>query len=156
MQSSQYINFFFGSTSPILDSIKFRIQQELPELPIAGTFAPPFREWTEAENKQYIDLINRSGAQLVLVSLGCPKQETWMAKNYQQVKGTLIGIGGVFAVYGRLRKRAPLWMQKMALEWLFRLLQEPKRMFKRYLVSNTLFIALILRQWFNLKIRRNR
>jgi N-acetylglucosaminyldiphosphoundecaprenol N-acetyl-beta-D-mannosaminyltransferase len=88
------------------------------------------------------------------VSLDCPKQEIWIANIYRQISAVLAGIGGVFPAYGRLRKRAPLWMQKMVLEWLFRILQEPRRMFKRYLVSNTLFIALILSQWFNLKIQK--
>jgi N-acetylglucosaminyldiphosphoundecaprenol N-acetyl-beta-D-mannosaminyltransferase len=89
----------------------------------------------------------------VLVGLGCPKQETWMAKNSKYINAPLLGVGGAFSVYAGLVTRAPRWMQKSALEWFFRLVQEPKRMWKRYLITNTMFMYLLIKQLITEKIK---
>lgn len=138
--------FLFGSTDKVLNKISERIIELHPELVIAGKISPPFREFTEQEVQDFIDQINESGANVVLVGMGCPKQETWMAKNSKNINATLLGVGGAFSVYAGMVKRAPRWMQRFSLEWLYRLLQEPGRMWKRYLVTNTLFIFLVAKQ----------
>lgn len=144
--------YLFGSQPKTLRMITQRIGREYPNLKISGAFSPPFGKWSAENNDAYIENIRNSGAQIVLVSLGCPKQETWMAQHYQRMNAVLVGIGGVFDVYGGLRQRAPGWMQRWALEWLYRLLQEPGRMLKRYAMTNSIFIVLILRQWLALKV----
>jgi len=138
--------FFFGSTDETLQAMQARIEREHPRLRIAGLFSPPFGSLNATNNEKYARMINESGAHLVMVALGCPKQETWMAQNYQQINAVLLGVGGAFDVYAGVRKRAPEWMQKAALEWFYRLVQEPRRMFKRYFVTNSLYIWLLTRQ----------
>lgn len=138
--------FLFGSTDQVLNKLSEKIAESHSNLIIAGKISPPFREFTEDEALHYIKEINDSRANVVLVGMGCPKQETWMAKNSQLINATLLGVGGAFSVYAGLVKRAPKWMQRFSLEWLYRLLQEPERMWKRYLITNTLFIYLIAKQ----------
>jgi N-acetylglucosaminyldiphosphoundecaprenol N-acetyl-beta-D-mannosaminyltransferase len=137
--------FLFGATQDTLNAIREQAVREYPTLKIAGMFSPPFGALTSKDNELYAQMINESGANIVLVALGCPKQETWMAQNFSQIQAVLLGVGGAFAVYGRLQKRAPEWMQKMALEWFYRLIQEPGRMAKRYVVTNTLFTYLLMK-----------
>ncbi len=143
--------YFFGSSPEILEGIRYRLDRDHPSLRVAGLHSPPFGQWAETNNQEYVRLINNSGAQVVLVSLGCPKQEKWMAQHSKDISAVLIGIGGVFEVYAGLRRRAPVWMQKTSLEWLYRLLQDPKRLLKRYFVTNTWFIGLLLREWLKKK-----
>lgn len=144
--------FFLGSTDQVLNAIKEKSERDFPNLKIAGMFSPPFRKTTIEETNAYIDMINRSGAHFVLVSLGCPKQENWMAQNSKNINAILLGVGGAFPVYAGLVKRAPNWMQRFSLEWLYRLLQEPRRMWKRYFVTNTMFICLLVLQFFKRRI----
>ena len=113
---------------------------------MVGAIAPPFRPLAEEELSTHIGQINRSGAHLVLVSLGCPKQEKWMSAHSGKINAVLLGVGGAFAVTAGLQKRSPVWMQKLGLEWLHRLLQEPSRLFKRYFITNTKFIFLLLKE----------
>lgn len=94
----------------------------------------------------YVRQINDSGANLVMVVLGCPKQENWMAQHSRHINAVLLGVGGAVDVYAGVRRRAPAWMQRLALEWLYRLLQEPRRMFRRYFVTNSLYIWLLAKQ----------
>lgn len=140
--------FLLGSTEEVLLKLAERILEIHPEIAIAGTISPPFREFTEAEAQSYIKQINNSKANVVLVGMGCPKQERWMARYTQSINATLLGIGGAFSVYAGLVKRAPLWMQRYSLEWLFRLVQEPKRMWRRYLVTNSMYVYLVVKQFF--------
>ena len=100
----------------------------------------------EDELARDIDQINHSGAQLVFVSLGCPKQEKWMAANSKKINAVLLGIGAALPVMAGIHKRAPVWMQKLALEWFYRLMQQPGRLFKRYLFTNSMFVYLLTRQ----------
>ncbi|HEY4149909.1 MAG TPA: WecB/TagA/CpsF family glycosyltransferase [Chitinophagaceae bacterium] len=141
--------FLFGSTDKTLDALKKKIKEKYPSVVIAGAVSPPFRPLTEAEQQTYIQAINDSGASIVLVSLGCPKQEKWMAAHYKSINAVLLGIGGAFTVTAGLQKRCPKWMQDSGLEWLFRLIQEPRRMFRRYLYTNSLFLILLLKARFN-------
>ena len=136
--------FFFGSTAVQLEGIRKRAIEEMPELQIVGMLSPPFNE--PLDKQIYFDEINNSGAHLVFVSLGCPKQEKWMAKNSKKINACLLGVGGAFPVYSGQTTRAPKWMQKYALEWLYRLIQEPKRMWKRYFVTNSMFTLLLFKE----------
>ncbi len=135
--------FFFGSTAETLERIRARAVREFPQLKIAGLYSPPFNR--SLDDEAYITLIKESGANLVFVALGCPKQEKWMACHSRKIDAPLLGVGGAFPVYAGIASRAPFFMQNMGLEWLYRLIQEPRRLFKRYFKTNTLFIYLILK-----------
>jgi len=135
--------FLYGSTVDTLDKLITRIGSLYPQVIIAGKISPPFRKPTAEERDQHIRYINDSEANFVLVALGCPKQEKWMAENYPAINSILLGLGGAFLVVAGIQKRSPVWMQNMALEWLYRLVQEPKRMFKRYVYTNLYFMILI-------------
>ncbi len=141
--------FFYGSTQDVLDKIKIKIGTEYPKLKLAGSISPPFRMLSDVEKEEIINTINQSGANLLFVALGCPKQEKWMAEHKNKVNACMIGVGGAFPVFAGMQKRAPVWMQKVSLEWFFRFCQEPGRLWKRYLVTNSLFMYLILRNYFN-------
>jgi N-acetylglucosaminyldiphosphoundecaprenol N-acetyl-beta-D-mannosaminyltransferase len=137
--------YFYGTTNEILFRIKEKIKEDFPSLTIAGMYSPPFRELSEAEKSNIINKINSSGANLVFVALGCPKQEKWMSDNKNKINACMIGLGGAFPVLAGVQRRAPEWMQYAGLEWLFRLINEPSRLWKRYLVTNTIFLILVLR-----------
>lgn len=138
--------YIYGGT----DSLLFRTRQYLgshyPDLVINGFYSPPFRELTEEEESRAVEQINGSGAKLVFVVLGCPKQEQWMASMAGKVNAVMIGIGGALPVLVGMQKRAPRWMQNAGLEWLFRLWLEPKRLFKRYAVTNSIFLYLLSKE----------
>ncbi|MFT4031268.1 MAG: WecB/TagA/CpsF family glycosyltransferase [Siphonobacter sp.] len=137
--------FFYGGTQAMLDQTKLFLIQKFPSLNVAGMISPPFRNLSDQEEREVIEKINNSGAQLVFVALGCPKQEKWMASMKGRVQATMIGIGGALPVMVGIQKRAPEWMQKASLEWLYRLFQEPGRLFKRYAVTNTTYLLLLMR-----------
>ena len=143
--------YFYGSTQTMLDKTSEYLQQKFPHLQTAGFYSPPFRPLTIDEENEICAIINNSGAGLVFVVLGCPKQERWMAAMKSKINATLIGVGGALPVLVGLQKRAPLWMQKNGLEWFFRLSQEPGRLWKRYLVTNSQFIYYIIKEKFKLK-----
>lgn len=138
--------FFYGGTSEMLNNTKVFLKQRYPEVNIVGTYNPPFRPLTKEEDDSVVELINNSGAALVFVVLGCPKQEKWMASMKGRVNAVMIGVGGALPVLIEMQKRAPGWMQQVGLEWLFRLIQEPKRLFKRYAITNSKFVYLVLKE----------
>jgi len=148
--------FLYGSTTEILQGVISRINKEHPELRIAGFLSPPFRQLTGEEETEEISRINASGANIVLVALGCPKQEIWMSHRKGKIQATMIGIGAALPVYAGFQSRAPLWMQRCSLEWFYRLCQEPGRLFKRYLTTNSLFIMLLIREIFLQRLTRRR
>nr|WP_277881987.1 MULTISPECIES: WecB/TagA/CpsF family glycosyltransferase [Cyanophyceae] len=138
--------FFVGSETPILDQMRAKLNQEFPDLQIAGMEPLPFRPLTPAEDEALIQKINASGAGVVLVSLGCPKQERWMAEHKDKIHAVMIGLGGAFPVYAGICKRAPRWVREMGLEWFYRLIQEPRRLWKRYSTTIPLFLWLATKQ----------
>lgn len=138
--------FLYGSTDTTLRLLSQKLKVTFPGLRIAGTCSPPFRELSEAEDQEIIDCLNRSGAGVVFVGLGCPKQEKWMAAHRGRIRAVMIGVGAAFDYHAGTVKRAPLWMQHSGLEWLHRLCSEPRRLWKRYLVTNTLFLLGASRQ----------
>ena len=136
--------------------LKEVMEEKYPGVKIVGTFVPPFREvFSKEENQQMIDAINAVKPDMLLVSLTAPKQDIWIAENLEKLETHLaIGIGGAFEVAAGMIQRAPLWMQKSGLEWLYRFLQEPKRMFRRYFVEAPVFIPLIIKQRFSTRSGR--
>ena len=135
-----YRHYFYGSTEQTLAKLKENLTRDYPGIQIAGMYSPPFREMTQEEDTVLIDQINETAPDFLWVGLGAPKQEKWMAAHQGKVKGLMVGVGAAFDYFAGNIKRAPQWMQKCNLEWLYRLLQDPKRLFKRYMVTNTKFI----------------
>jgi N-acetylglucosaminyldiphosphoundecaprenol N-acetyl-beta-D-mannosaminyltransferase len=135
--------FLYGSTEAVLDRLTYHIKTAYPNIIIVGAISPPFRKMSQEETDVHIADINKSNANFVLVALGCPKQEIWMAENYSKINAILLGVGGAFPVVAGVQKRSPKIMQNISMEWLFRLSQEPKRLIRRYTYTNMFFIALL-------------
>lgn len=131
---------FYGATEETLTKLRAKLLEQYPNLQIADMYSPPFRPLTEEEEQQVIARINEAKPDFVWVGLGAPKQERWMADHQGKVQGFMVGVGAAFDYLAGNIQRAPEWMQRCNLEWLYRLLQDPRRLFKRYLVTNTKFI----------------
>ena len=138
--------FLYGSSEETLAKLKVKLLTAFPALNIAGAISPPFRALSPDEDATIVAQINASGAGVVFVSLGCPKQELWMAAHRGRIHAVMIGVGAAFDYHAGTTKRAPKWMQDCGLEWLHRLVSEPRRLWKRYLVTNTLFVLGAARQ----------
>jgi len=144
--------FLYGSDPQTLEALSIRLQQHFPQLAITGSYAPPL--WQREQEPTYphlqsdLELIAQSSAEVVFVALGCPKQELWMhqAVAVSPCPLVFVGVGAAFAIHSGRVRRAPRWMRAIALEWLFRLLQEPKRLWRRYVVYNPLFLLLFTAQ----------
>ncbi len=145
-QSLDQSVYFYGSTEATLAKLRAAIKRKFPLLRITGMHAPPFRALSPQEDEAEIDIINQSGANIVFVGLGCPKQEKWMAAHRGRINAVMIGVGAAFDYHSGVVRRAPLWWQQHGLEWLYRLGSEPRRLFKRYMVTNTLFVFGFARQ----------
>jgi N-acetylglucosaminyldiphosphoundecaprenol N-acetyl-beta-D-mannosaminyltransferase len=133
--------FLYGTTPGTLQRLERRLREAFPSLNVVGSISPPFRALSAEEDAAIVENINGSGAQIVWVGLGCPKQEAWMQAHRGEVKAVMVGVGAALDFHAGVVKRAPLWMQRNGLEWFHRVLQDPRRLAKRYLVSNALFIA---------------
>lgn len=140
--------YLYGGTAEVQARIMDRAEHDYPGIRFAGSYAPPFKPLGEFDLNGEAARINASGAEIILVSLGCPKQERFMAAMKGRVHGVMLGLGGAFLLYAGVDKRAPRWMRSLALEWLYRLWLEPRRLFKRYLVTNTQFLLLLTREAF--------
>ena len=138
-QKAGYRHYFYGSTETTLEALRAALLRRFPKLQIAGMYSPPFRELTGEEDEEIVRRINDSGADFVWVALGAPKQEWWMYEHRHRVKALMLGVGAAFDFTAGTTKRAPMWMQKLCLEWVFRILKDPKRMLPRYLNTNFAF-----------------
>lgn len=147
--------FIFGGSPEAQDAFTRKIQTDFPNTAIAGSVSPPMGEIDTYDNDAICHQINESGANLVFVCLGCPKQEKWMAKYSNRIDAVLLGIGGAMPVLAGQVSRAPGWMQTSGFEWLYRLMKEPKRLWKRYLTTNFLFVYGIIKQKSNLNGARD-
>lgn len=136
----------YGGTQDSLNHLMAYLNNKFPDLVIAFSFSPPFRELTIAEEKKYIAQINTSGVRILFIGIGCPKQEKWMSRHKSNLKCIMLGVGAAFDLFSGKKKHAPRWMQNMGCEWLYRLATEPKRVWKRYLKHNPRFIYYILKQ----------
>lgn len=140
-QEKGYRHYFYGSKESTLEALKERLLENYPKLNIVGMFSPPFRELTEKEDAEQIRMINEAKPDFIWVGLGAPKQENWMAAHKGMVTGVMLGVGAGFDFHAGTIKRAPKWMQELCLEWLFRLMQDPRRLFPRYLKTNVSFVV---------------
>ncbi|MDY2651708.1 MAG: WecB/TagA/CpsF family glycosyltransferase [Eisenbergiella porci] len=142
-----YRHYFYGSRQETLDALKVKLAEEYPKLKIAGMYSPPFRPMTEEEDEEAIRNINECNPDFIWIGLGAPKQEKWMAAHDGRVCGVMLGVGAGFDFHAGTIKRAPLWMQEFCMEWLFRIGQDPKRLFPRYLDTNFSFVFYLFREW---------
>lgn len=141
-----YLHYFYGSTPETLAALLEKLQEKYPKIQIAGMEAPPFRDLTKEEDTACIDRINQTEPDIVWVGLGAPKQERWMYAHKDSIKGLMIGVGAGFDFHAGTVKRAPKWMQNIGMEWLYRLCQDPKRLWKRYVSTNWKFAKLVVRE----------
>jgi N-acetylglucosaminyldiphosphoundecaprenol N-acetyl-beta-D-mannosaminyltransferase len=132
-----------GSTEEVLTKLSVRFKEQYPGLNIALQIAPPFRPFSDDEDKKMVQQISGSGVHLLFVGLGCPKQEYWIDEHRGIIQSVMVGVGAAFDFHAGIVPQAPNWMQRVGLEWLFRLIQEPRRLWKRYLRNNPRFMALL-------------
>ena len=135
-----YRHYFYGSTDETLEKLYSVLEETYPGIQIAGMYSPPFRPMKEEEDKAIVERINETKPDFIWVGLGAPKQEKWMAAHQGRVNGLMVGVGAGFDYHAGNIERAPEWMQKSNLEWVYRLLQDPRRLFGRYWHTNTKFI----------------
>jgi len=137
----------YGAQPQTLRALHARLQERFPRLSIAYQYSPPFRPLSAEEDRGVVEAIRRSGARVLFVALGCPKQELWMAAHRGRVPAVMLGVGAAFDFLAEMKPQAPRWMRHWGLEWLFRLLTEPRRLWRRYLYHNPRFLWLAGRQW---------
>jgi N-acetylglucosaminyldiphosphoundecaprenol N-acetyl-beta-D-mannosaminyltransferase len=143
-------HFFYGGAPGVAEKLVTRLCARFPGLSVVGSYSPPFRPLTTAEDCSVVEQINTARPDIVWVGISTPKQEYWMAEHVGKITApVLIGVGAAFDFHAGLKKQAPRWMQRSGLEWCFRLLTEPRRLWRRYLVNNPSFVWLILRQAFS-------
>lgn len=140
------IVFFYGSTEDTLTKLRASITKYFQHLQLGGMYSPSFRPLSPLEDDTEVKMINHSDAHVVFVGLGCPKQEKWMATHRGRINAVMIGVGAAFDYHSGVVKRAPLWWQHNGLEWLYRLGSDPRRLLKRYMITNILFVIGLSRQ----------
>ncbi len=139
-----YRHFFYGSTQETILQLEENLHERYPKLEIAGMYSPPFRPLSREEDAAIVDQINETAPDFIWVGLGAPKQEDWMYDHRGRIKGVMLGVGAAFDFSAGTAKRAPRWMQECYMEWLYRLMQDPKRLFHRYFTTNVRFVFLNL------------
>jgi N-acetylglucosaminyldiphosphoundecaprenol N-acetyl-beta-D-mannosaminyltransferase len=144
-QRGQVVSFY-GSTPDTLQQLRGALLKAFPGLRIGTMISPPFRALLAAEQATFVEQINAAGTAVLFVGLGCPKQEGWMADQRGSVHAVMVGVGAAFDYHAGTVSRAPRWMQNAGLEWLHRLASEPRRLWKRYLLTNTQFVGRAIRQ----------
>ena len=136
-----YRHFFYGGAPGVPEALAKQLKLEFPQIKIAGLFSPPFHAVTPEEDAKHVELINQSGADVLWVGLGCPKQERWMYEHRDRLRvPVLVGVGQAFDIHSGRSKQAPAWLRNHGGEWLYRLLSEPRRLWRRYLIYNSQFI----------------
>lgn len=143
--------YLYGGSPRVIARLSDNLRRECPGLVIAGAESPPFRALTPEEDRAVVERINASGASLVFIGLGCPKQDIFAAAHRDRIRGVQVCVGAAFDFHAGEKKIAPIWMQRRGLEWLFRLWQEPRRLWRRYLTTNSIFVCRVLWQWMHLK-----
>lgn len=147
-----YKHFYYGGAEGVPEELAEKMRKRFPGIQIVGTYSPPFRQLTPEEDQEIVDKINASGADVVWVGLGSPKQDHWMAEHIDRLNApVLLGVGAAFDFHTGRKPQAPYWMQRSGLEWAFRLSTEPKRLWKRYLVNNPAFVASVMAQELRLR-----
>ncbi len=138
--------YLYGGRPEVLATLERRLAERLPELEIAGSESPPFRPLTQAEDAAVVARINASGAGVIFLGIGCPRQEIFAAEHREALRGVQLCVGAAFDFHAGAVRQAPAWMQRRGLEWLYRLTREPGRLWRRYLVTNSLFVAYFMRR----------
>lgn len=145
--------YLYGGTDSTLEKLQHNLEQRFPGLKIAGRYSPPFRTLTIAEETADVERIRATNAPVVFVGLGCPKQEEWMARQQGKLPAVMIGVGAAFSFVSGEVSQAPRWMMRLGLEWFYRLMMEPQRLWQRYFINNPTFIFLfaiqLTRSWIN-------
>jgi N-acetylglucosaminyldiphosphoundecaprenol N-acetyl-beta-D-mannosaminyltransferase len=137
---------FYGGTPMVLETLVRRVQGMFPTLEVAFSYSPPFRPLTGAEDEEITRQINESGTRILFIGLNTPKQDLWMAKHRDRVQCVMLGVGAAFDFIAGTKRQAPRWMMPLGLEWLFRLITEPRRLWKRYLKHNPRYVVLLAKQ----------
>ncbi len=133
--------YLYGSTPEVVTALRERLLRQMPRLRVVGWESPPFRPLTAEEDREVVARIEASGAGLLFVGLGCPLQDRFAFEHRRTIRAVQVCVGAAFDFHAGTKRMAPPWMQRRGLEWLFRLSQEPRRLARRYLVTNTLFVA---------------
>ncbi|HEX4125647.1 MAG TPA: WecB/TagA/CpsF family glycosyltransferase [Tepidisphaeraceae bacterium] len=145
-------HYFYGGAEGVAERLKDRLTARFPELKVVGTFCPPFRPMSAEEDAELIRAIDAAGPDIIWIGLSTPKQEYWMDQHIHRLKApVLVGVGAAFDFHAGVKNQAPRWMQRSGLEWFFRLITEPRRLWKRYLINNPLFISYVLAEKLRLK-----
>lgn len=140
-------HYFYGATPRVVEAMVSRLVTQFPGLTVAGYRSPPFRPLTPEEDAADVRAINEARPDYVWVGLGMPKQDKWIVQHAGKIEAAaMLGVGAAFDFVAGTKPRAPLWMQRSGLEWLFRLMTEPRRLARRYLVDNTIFVTRALQQ----------
>lgn len=147
---------FYGGTQDALSKLQAVLSRKYPKLNIAYCYSPPFRALSDQEQQTVYEDINQSKVKFLFVGLGCPKQENWMASARPNVSGVMLGVGAAFDFLSGTKKMAPEWLSRLGLEWLLRLICEPRRLWKRYLKHNPRFVFRFSIQWLKFAMTRNR
>lgn len=145
----------YGGDREVLRRLKFSLRERFPRLRLCYACSPPFRELSRDEELRIGEEIRGSGAQIVFVALGCPRQELWMHRRSRELPAVLVGVGAAFDFLSGTVRQAPDWMQRVGLEWLYRLASDPRRLWRRYLLNNPRFLVLIARQILAARISRH-
>lgn len=150
----KYTFFFLGSAEGVAERLKDKLEKENPGLNVVGTYSPSYaKKFSDEENLKMIEMINKVKPNMLWVSLTAPKQDYWIYEHFDKLDVNIaIGVGAAFDVVVGDIERSPKWMQKNGLEWLYRLIKEPKRLFRRYLIEAPLFIPLVIIQVFRERI----
>jgi len=133
--------YLYGGSPEVVEKMRDNLTERYPDLRIAGYESPPFRALTPEEDDQMVQRINASGAGIVFIGLGCPKQDLFAYEHRDRIHAVQVCVGAAFDFHAGAVPQSPAWMQRRGLEWLFRLIQEPRRLWRRYLVTNTIFLA---------------
>jgi N-acetylglucosaminyldiphosphoundecaprenol N-acetyl-beta-D-mannosaminyltransferase len=145
--------YLYGSYPHVVESLRANLLTKFPDLKVVGYESPPFRPLTPEEDQEAVDRINCSGAGILFLGLGCPLQDTFAYEHRQKIKAAQICVGAAFDLHAENKKMAPRWMQKRGLEWLYRLLQDPRRLWWRYLSTNSMFLLLFLKTCLSNRVR---
>jgi N-acetylglucosaminyldiphosphoundecaprenol N-acetyl-beta-D-mannosaminyltransferase len=135
---------FYGADQQTLENLGLRMHERFPGLLVAYSYSPPFRPLNNEESVKIIETIKASGTRILFVGLGCPKQEKWMADHKGKIPAVMLGVGAAFDFHAGSKHQAPFWIQRTGLEWLFRLIMEPGRLWRRYMLNNPRFIFLAI------------
>jgi N-acetylglucosaminyldiphosphoundecaprenol N-acetyl-beta-D-mannosaminyltransferase len=148
-------HYFYGGKAGVADTMIEKLRAKYPNMSVAGSYSPPFRPLTKEEDKEIVERMNESGAHIVWVGISSPKQELWMRDHVGRIKGaTLLGVGAAFDFHSGAVARAPKWMQRHGLEWLHRLVSEPRRLWRRYLMIAPSFLFKVVREEIGLCLAR--